>query len=286
MPKRATHTFESEKDGVKDVELNVHYCMCCGESVLILGPGVTLSSLPRRKTDGAYVLERGSVVAKLKTQPGESKLLKRQGGFERQYRLNCWNCNVPIAYRAEDSDTAPLTYVMYDATGLQADLYLQLYQVPPCIQGTGERSVRVAMEVQIAQPKKAITHVNNGEVGISVCATAQEGLANAEVLDTMQKVLGCLRSDLQLSRGWSLKSKFLLVSNMAPVDVFKAIRGAVETDLLPLSMQGVGPGDGTDVGPAATAGAASSVARQQWEQSEELEELAAAPTLKQQTFRN
>ena len=102
----------------------------------------------------------------------------------------------------------------------------------------------------------------------------------------MQKVLGCLRSDLQLSRGWSLKSKFLLVSNMTAVDVFKAIRGAVETDLLPLSMQGVGPGDGTDVGPAATAGAASSVARQQWEQREELEELAAAPTLKQQTFRN
>jgi hypothetical protein len=156
MPKRATHTYESEKDGVKDSDLNVHYCMCCGESVLILGPGVVLASLPRRKTDGAYVLERGTTVFKLKSNAGENKLLKRVGGFERQYRLNCWNCNVPIAYRSEPpsdgSDTAAITYVLFDATGLQADLYLQLYQVPPCIQPTGDRSVRVAMEVTPSLP--------------------------------------------------------------------------------------------------------------------------------------
>ena len=48
MPKRATHTFESEKDGLKDADLNVFYCLCCGESVLILGPGVELTALPRR----------------------------------------------------------------------------------------------------------------------------------------------------------------------------------------------------------------------------------------------
>ena len=41
MPKRATHTFESEKDGLKDADLNVFYCLCCGESVLILGSGVS-----------------------------------------------------------------------------------------------------------------------------------------------------------------------------------------------------------------------------------------------------
>ena len=40
-----------------------------------------------------------------------------------------------------------------------------------------------------------------------------------------------------------------------------------------------------DIGPAATAGAASSVARRQWEEGEELEELAVAPSLKEQTFR-
>ena len=38
MPKRATHTFESEKDGVQSEQLNQCFCLCCGESVLILGP--------------------------------------------------------------------------------------------------------------------------------------------------------------------------------------------------------------------------------------------------------
>ncbi|KAL3894240.1 MAG: hypothetical protein SGPRY_013862, partial [Prymnesium sp.] len=292
MPKRATHTYESEKDGIKDAELNVHYCMCCGESVLILGPSVDLASLPRRKTDCAYVLERGTTIFKLKSKPGQTKLLRRcfsaplslplltplpialyshppppcspplqrtpidlqsspcsqpppyarwpprrPQGFERQYRLNCWSCGVPIAYRSEDSESARLTYVLFDATGLQADLYLQLYQVPPCIQPTGERSVRVAMEVAVAQAKKAITHVSNAEIGVSVCAPSQEGLANSEVIDLMSKVLGVARSQLQLSRGWSLKSKFLLVSNTTAVEVFKAIRGSVETDILPISMQ-------------------------------------------------
>lgn len=188
MPKRATHTYESEKDGVQDPSLNVHYCMCCGESVLILGPGIELNSLPRRKTDCAYVLEKGTTVFKLKSKPGQTKLLRRPKGFERQYRLNCWNCNVPIAYKCEDSDSAKLTYVLFDATGLQADLYLQLYQVPPCIQPTGERSVRVALEVSVGQAKKAITHVSNAEIGISVCAPSQEGLANSEVIDHMTKV--------------------------------------------------------------------------------------------------
>lgn len=336
MPKRATHTYESEKDGVKDAELNVHYCMCCGESVLILGPGVLLNTLPRRKTDGAYVLEKGETVYKLKSQPGATKLLRRPTGFERQYRLNCWNCNVPIAYRCEDDEKAKLTYMLFDATGLQADLYLQLYQVPPCIQPTGDRSVRVAMDVAVGQAKKAVTHVSNAEIGISVCAGSQEGLANSEVLEHMSKVLGVPRQQLQLSRGWSQKSKFLLVSNMTAVAVFKAIRASVETDILPLSMQNnlerVPGAGGDDIGPAATAGAASNVARNQWEQAciarsassassvrvrvggsdvgsnpcprvsnpgpvaqpvphellsqgEELEELAAAPSIKQQTFR-
>mmetsp|Transcript_14558 Transcript_14558/g.34669 ORF Transcript_14558/g.34669 Transcript_14558/m.34669 type:complete len:291 (-) Transcript_14558:253-1125(-) len=289
MPKRATHTYESEKDGVQDPSLNVHYCMCCGESVLILGPGIELNSLPRRKTDCAYVLEKGTTVFKLKSKPGQTKLLRRPKGFERQYRLNCWNCNVPIAYKSEDSDSAKLTYVLFDATGLQADLYLQLYQVPPCIQPTGERSVRVALEVSVGQAKKAITHVSNAEIGISVCAPSQEGLANSEVIDHMTKVLGVPRQQLQLSRGWSQKSKFLLVSNMTAVEVFKAIRGSVETDILPISMQSKlegPPGQGgDDIGPAATAGAASSAARNQWEQGEELDELAMPPSMKQQTFR-
>ena len=145
------------------------------------------------------------------------------------------------------------------------------------------------MEVSAGQPKKAITCVNNAEVGISVCAQTREGLANAEMLEHMSKVLGATRQQLQLSRGWGQKSKFLMVSGMTAVDVFKKLRASVETDILPVSapqnskaMEALGD----DIGPAATAGAASTVARKQWEDGEELEDLAAPPSLKQQVFRN
>jgi len=264
--------------------------MCCGESVLILGPGVHLTSLPRRRTDGATVLERSSTVFKLNTKSGERKIIRRAKGYERQFRLNCWNCDVPMCYRCEDSAEAPLTYVLPEAMGTQADLYLQLYQVPPCIQSTGPLSVRLALEVTPEQPKKAITHVNNAEVGVAVCAPAREGLANAEVLELMVRVLSVTRQQLQLSRGVSTKSRFLLVSGMSAVDVFKKLRASVETDMLPVStpvggIPTVGPG-ADDAGPAATAGAASSVARRQWEMGEDLDDLAAPPSIKQQTFRN
>ena len=102
------------------------------------------------------------------------------------------------------------------------------------------------------------------------------------------QVLGATRQQLQLSRGWGQKSKFLMVSGMSAVDVFKKLRAGIETDILPVSApqtaQAVAMGD--EIGPAATAGAASTVARKQWEDGEELDDLAAAPTLKQQVFRN
>ena len=128
MPKRATHTFESEKDGLQDEALNVYFCMCCGESALILGNAKqSLNSLPRRKTDGAYVLDKESTVFKLKTNQGEKKLLKREKGYERQHRLVCGSCGVFVAYRSEEE--SPITFVLPDALGAQSDLYLQLYQV-------------------------------------------------------------------------------------------------------------------------------------------------------------
>ena len=82
-----------------------------------------------------------------------------------------------------------------------------------------------------------------------------------------------------------------MVSGISAVDVFKKIRGSVETDLLPLGMResaaaATGGGGGDEMGPAATAGAASGVARRQWEEGEELDDLAAAPSIKEQRFRD
>ena len=265
--------------------MGLQYCMCCGESVLILGPETQLTDLPRRRTDGALVLERGVVVFKINSQDKGTRVIKRAGGYERQYRLGCWNCGVMLGYRAESGVDARFTYLLPDATGQQADLYLAKYQVPPCIQPTGERSVRVALEVLAGQPKRALTRVSDSEVGVCVCAPAKEGLANAELVEYIAKVLAVVKPQLQLSRGWSANSKFLLVSGMRAVDVYKKLKAAVDTDAC--APGGIGTVD--SAGPEqsttfVTAGVASGVARRHWEEGEELDDLAEAPSIKQQAF--
>jgi len=288
MPKRATHTFESEKDGLSDAQLSVHYCMCCGESVLILGPETALADLPRRRTDGAFALERSTVTYKMQSKPRETKVIKREGGYERQFRFGCWNCGVLLGYRAEESEEAPITYILSDATGMQADLYLQMFQVPQCIQATGPKSVRVALEVLCGQTKRALRSVEAEQVGLSVTAPARDGLANAELLDYMQKVLAVPRSDLQLSRGWSAQTKFLLVSGLEAVEVFKRLKAVVETDTTAVDKTLAAQADPHgEFGPQQTftAGAASFQARRLWDTSEDLlDELAEAPSKKQQAF--
>ena len=300
MPKRATHTFESEKDGVKDEALSVNYCMCCGESVLILGPEMSLNDVPRRWTDGALVLIKGECVFKLKTKEKGTVVIRRVNidgevkGYERQHRFGCWNCGVTLGYRAEASiEDAKYTYLLPDATGQQADLYLALYQVPQCIQPMAEQSVRVALEVATGQPKRALTHVADSDVGVAVCASAKEGLANAELLEYMARLLSVSRSQLQLSRGWSASSKFLLVSGLKAVDVFKRLKASVDTDAGAVAgavaaasaMESRGGGEGG--GDAfMTAGVASGVARRHWEEADDAleEDLAEAPSKKFQQF--
>ena len=254
-------------------------------------PEYQLADLPRH-TDATRGERQGRF--KFNVKPRETKLLKRAGGYERQHRFGCWNCGVTLGYRSEDSgDDAALTYLLPDATGEQADLYLQMYQVPPCIQPTGERSVRIALDVSVGQSRRALLHVKDSDVGVSVVSTAREGLANAELLDYMSKVLAVTKAQMRLERGWSAQSKYLLLSGLKAVDVFKRLKAGVDTAdaLIPTSL----PPDVAATVPKAaegnanyTAGAAAGQARRYWEANEEElladHDLAEAPSLKQQTF--
>jgi len=80
-------------------QLTVYYCLYCGQNALILD--CALESLPKRKTDGSAVIEAKTHMYKLTLDKGEHKLIKRSGGLERQYRLNCSKCELPIAYQCE-----------------------------------------------------------------------------------------------------------------------------------------------------------------------------------------
>ncbi|KAI0303260.1 hypothetical protein BC826DRAFT_339358 [Russula brevipes] len=109
--------------------LKVYYCIC-GEFVLVID--AALSSLPRRKTDGAVIVrsqDKDGAKArafKLNAQPCEPILIERsQGGHERQYRFQCPRCMLPVAYQPNPppATAGPFLYIFKGAlTQVQGQL--------------------------------------------------------------------------------------------------------------------------------------------------------------------
>lgn len=76
---------------------------------------VDIDSLPRRRTDGARILDRSKHALKLYTSDGGTKLLRRPDGkVERQHRLNVGS--LPVAYTSDKppgaGEDADLVYIM------------------------------------------------------------------------------------------------------------------------------------------------------------------------------
>jgi len=76
MPKRSTATFTSEDAPESDdAPLYVYYCKYSGEHCLITD--ATLASLPRRRTDGALVLDTDEAIVRVQAQQQPPKYIKR-----------------------------------------------------------------------------------------------------------------------------------------------------------------------------------------------------------------
>jgi hypothetical protein len=73
------------------------YCYVCSHFALKLT--VTLPLLPVRKTDNTRVVNEKQLVS-LDMAKGVAKAIKREKGVERQYWLNCMQCDAVLAYRS------------------------------------------------------------------------------------------------------------------------------------------------------------------------------------------
>ncbi|KAL2919655.1 STING ER exit protein [Polyrhizophydium stewartii] len=115
MPKVVSRGIVSEYDPDNDRNgLNVYYCAVCSEYLLALD--TELEKLPRRRTDGAFIVNKERRTATFKTEEGKTLLIQRAAGFERQQRQHCPGCQLLVAY-AESAD-APFTYVVDGALSL------------------------------------------------------------------------------------------------------------------------------------------------------------------------
>jgi uncharacterized protein YggU (UPF0235/DUF167 family) len=313
VPKRSTHTFESEKDGVHEESMHSAYCLYCGACCLVSDKPLEL--LPRRHTDGAHVLDtRPSEAEGQKTlfyrllarDEPEPQLVRRAAGVEKQWRLSCLKCSLFIAYRhvpapVKGAPPPPLTFVLDRALGPHPST-LDESSIPKCIQPISTRAVRVAFEMTVGAPNPGISAISDSEVVVNLRAHHMREGANSELLELVSRALRLPRHKLQLTRGWSFKSKFVLVNGMARGEVYQRLRAVVDTTdgsyarrnastsrrkSAAAAVFDVGQGDAADgegaapalrgMGDAARAGAMASSIREQWEAGNNELDLEMAP---------
>lgn len=97
--RRWERNYSSEDSGLNDEKetITVYYCSFCTSPSLIIDGN--LRELPRRGRDKSRVIvaKRGRMCRYMMSN-GLVKVIKRVKGFERQYRLNCKQCGLFMAY--------------------------------------------------------------------------------------------------------------------------------------------------------------------------------------------
>jgi hypothetical protein len=89
------------------------YCAACGTKGLeLINVKAFPGKLKTRRTDDSLVLKQAKHVLTMRLSRGEEKLLQREAGMERQYRLNCTRCDMALAYRpVAATETCDFLYV-------------------------------------------------------------------------------------------------------------------------------------------------------------------------------
>merc|ERR1719382_853671 len=101
MPKVVTFrrmpVFTNMREKQVDDNFIVFTCRRCDTHVAITD--ADLATIPRRRTDGARVLDAKRMVVKLNTAQREgSQLIEREKGAERQYVHACLKCGQAVGY--------------------------------------------------------------------------------------------------------------------------------------------------------------------------------------------
>eukprot|EP00823_Brevimastigomonas_motovehiculus_P002895 TRINITY_DN1719_c0_g2_i1.p1 TRINITY_DN1719_c0_g2~~TRINITY_DN1719_c0_g2_i1.p1 ORF type:complete len:339 (-),score=80.03 TRINITY_DN1719_c0_g2_i1:146-1105(-) len=113
--RRWEKSFSSEDSSVSDdSSFEVNYCAYCGAYALVTEK--SLSSLPHRQTDDAFVLDEKRNTFQRHMAAGPQKLIKRTNGVEKQFRLCCQQCGLVLAYRSAPLDKpSKYFYILPDA---------------------------------------------------------------------------------------------------------------------------------------------------------------------------
>jgi len=244
MPKRSTHTFASEENTQAD-PLQVWYCLYCGSRAIVIDADVT--KLPTRKTDSANVVETDKHTYRLLLAKGEHKLIKRAGGYERQYRMNCTKCELPVTYQSQPENPSRI-FILPESVCAQPKVSFGDDDVPNCIQPTLEGDVRVSFSVKSTGDRCSIKRVEGESVSIELKDVEMERANQlftqylTHVLKGTQPKAGKgerrrrrrddveeARPDIELEFGAHSKNKVYMVRGQTPSQVYKKLCEAAAT---------------------------------------------------------
>ena len=145
-----------------------------------------------------------------------------EGELEKQLRYHT-SAGLPFAYRAEPGGR--YLYILPDALtsyARNAGDAAAAVPVPPCIQRLRAGNVQVALALEERAKSVALLRITADEVGVSVTRGAMS--CNAELLELFAKALGCRQQQLSLLKGWSDRSKLLLVAGMPAEEVYQSLQ--------------------------------------------------------------
>jgi uncharacterized protein YggU (UPF0235/DUF167 family) len=98
--------------------------------------------------------------------------------------------------------------------------------VPPCIQRLRAGNVQVALALEERAKACALLRVTADDVSVSVTRGAMS--CGGELLDLMAKALGVRHQQMSLMKGWSDRSKMLLVAGLSPEEVYERLQAFLD----------------------------------------------------------
>ncbi|KAG2494497.1 hypothetical protein HYH03_007266 [Edaphochlamys debaryana] len=228
MPKRTTLTFTSE-DGprVDSSKLYVYHCKYSGRHAFTTD--CDLKKLPRRRTDGAFVLDTNEVTVKLYCTDAGVKYIKRpNGNIERQYRYNLGQ--LPVAYKSDLN--SPLLYVMDGAVTTFSNQNARRagkLLVPPCISRSEKTGlVELRLELDERSHHCTLSRVTADVVRVHVTGLMNGEAVHEELFDLFSRVLNVRLSQLDMRRAKSSRNRIMTVESLTPEQVYERLREALK----------------------------------------------------------
>jgi uncharacterized protein YggU (UPF0235/DUF167 family) len=110
--------------------------------------------------------------------------------------------------------------------------------VPPCIQRLRAGNVQVAVSLEERAKACALLRVTADDVSVAVTRGAMS--CSGELLDLMAKALGVRHQQMSLMKGWSDRSKMLLVAGISPEELYGRLQAWLDGERARGALKGQG----------------------------------------------